>query len=318
MTINGTRAFCSAAAAAAAALLLLLLLHVVRMKHDRLARQMLWAHLPDGKTRSGRQQLTIRERADKILKDLAASVWIGDGSREPELRRFSTFHQLGWVGCAQDRGLWRSLIQDHMDCLMDRTVRPARFSSRRDRMRFSVPAPVAPQPAMNTEVVEGPQPPQEWSQQWWISPGQEALRRSSHWRWAPLAFALSWTEEERLPQDTEEVPREGGFYIDSNGVRKFAGQGMTVKASVLPAIGNFVADSGVSYYRYGNGAIIVRPWSTETGQQISIPVIPPYNPPMSWLEPPWTDHRRPHFNPQETRPLQLHRFDEPRRRIQGN
>ena len=154
-------------------------------------------------------------------------------------------------------------------------------------MRFSVTASVALQPEVNPEVAEGPQPLQEWSQQWWISPGQEALRRSSDFRWAPLAFELSWTEEMRLPQDTEEVPQEGGFYIDSNRVKKFAWQGQTVKASDLPAVGNFEADSGVSYYRYRNGAIVVRPWSLETGQQISIPPIPPYTPPRSWLLPPW-------------------------------
>ena len=185
-------------------------------------------------------------------------------------------------------------------------------------MRFSVTASVALQPEVIPEVAEGPQPLQEWSQQWWISPGQEALRRSSDFRWAPLAFDLSWTEEMRLPQDTEEVPQEGGFYIDSNGVKKFAWQGQTVKASDLPAVGNFEADSGVSYYRYRNGAIVVRPWSLETGQQISIPPFPHILPRGPGCCRRGNGHRRPHHNHQETGPLQLHRFDGSRRHIQGN
>ena len=104
--------------------------HVVRMQHDRLVRQMLWAW-HTGKRKGGRPQLTIRHRFDTVLKDMSASVKIMDEEREPENRRFTTLHRSGWICCAQERDLWRALVLDHVECVSDSTVKPERIKSRR-------------------------------------------------------------------------------------------------------------------------------------------------------------------------------------------
>jgi len=280
--------------------------HVVRMGPDRLARRMLWAWVPvsadgDGKRLRGKPQLTIRHRFDTVLKDLAASVKIMDGVREPEFRRFTTLCRSGWVHCAQDRTFWRALIHDHAACLADRTVRPARFLTRRVGL-LNIPLGSRSVPLGGQSIADSAVVQQSWSRRWWIRPARSTASNGSQtWArgwWTQLTGAgrrsrslqseegsvQAESEEWRLPQESE--PEEG-FCTASNGAKILRFQDTFVSAERLPRVGDFVADNGVSYYRYSNGAIVVRPYCLTESRPIRIPAEAPYTPPQSWVVAPW-------------------------------
>lgn len=285
--------------------------HVVRMKHDRLARQMLWAW-HTGNRKGGRPQLSIRHRFDSVLKDMAASVKIMDEKREPENRRFTTLHWLGWICCAQERGFWRALVLDHVECVSDHTVRPERIKSRRVGTQT---LPVEPRldlpPGHSDDAVDTEQTwsrewwvPQErtarprsdastaadgvqtWSREWWVH--QERAERSRPATGSEVDTDQSWSEEWWLPQArvVRNIPREG-FFIDTNGVRSFRFADTTVSVEQLPRQGDFFADNGIRYHRYTNGAIVVRPWNMD-GSDMWVPLSAPYTPPRSFIDRPWS------------------------------